>query len=102
LGDADLLLHIVDISNPNYREHIDSVEKILSELDLLTVNRVLVYNKIDSLEDGVFIPEDGIPISSINKTGFYELLLEIENRVKDKWAYFQLARASSIEGKIIT
>ncbi len=102
LGDADLLLHIVDISNPNYQEQIEAVEKILSELDLITINRILVYNKIDALPEEFHVPDDGISVSSLNKTGFDTLLQEIEFNVKDKWNYFQLERASSMEGKITT
>jgi GTP-binding protein HflX len=102
LGDADLLLHIVDISNQNYQEHINAVEKILLDLDLMQIDRILVYNKIDAMPGDFLIPNDGIGVSSLNKIGFEELLLEIETRVKDKWAYFQLARASSIDGNMIT
>ena len=102
LGDADLLLHIVDISNQNYQEHINAVEKILLDLDLMQIDRIIVYNKIDAMPIDFLIPNDGIGVSSLNKIGFEELLLEIESRVKDKWAYFQLARASSIEGNMIT
>lgn len=102
LGDADLLLHIVDISNQNYQEHINAVEKILLDLDLMQIDRIIVYNKIDAMPIDFLIPNDGIGVSSLNKIGFEDLLLEIETRVKDKWAYFQLARASSIEGNMIT
>ncbi len=102
LGDADLLLHIVDISNPNYQEHINAVEKILQDLDLMNIARVVVYNKVDSLPEDSFIPSDVIGVSSLYRLGFNELLLEIESRVQDKWAYLQLARASSIDGNITT
>lgn len=95
LGDADLLLHIVDVSSPNYREHITAVEKILSDLELISINRILVYNKIDALPHDAFIPEDGITVSSLHKKGFEVLLKEIEENVKDKWAYFQMERGHS-------
>lgn len=78
LGDSDLLLHVIDASNPNYLEHIKSVEKILFELNLSNINRIQIYNKIDILNENVIIPENEIKISSLNKTGLDDLLNLIE------------------------
>jgi GTP-binding protein HflX len=47
LGDADLLLHLVDISSPRFERQMASVERILGELELLDKNRILVFNKAD-------------------------------------------------------
>jgi GTP-binding protein HflX len=47
LEDADLLLHIIDISNPRYEEQIKSVEKILSDLNLQNTATIRVLNKMD-------------------------------------------------------
>ena len=46
--DADLLLHIVDISHPNFEEHIASVNQILSEIKSLDKPTIMVFNKIDA------------------------------------------------------
>ncbi|MFO7495743.1 MAG: GTPase HflX [Desulfobacterales bacterium] len=51
LESADLLLHVVDISNPRYQQQVDSVEKILEELDLATIPTIRVLNKKDRLDD---------------------------------------------------
>ncbi|WP_040254526.1 GTPase HflX [Psychroserpens mesophilus] len=45
--EADLLLHVVDISHPNFEEHIDSVNKILGEIDSSDKPTIMVFNKID-------------------------------------------------------
>jgi GTP-binding protein HflX len=50
LESADLLLHVVDISNPRYQQQVDSVEKILEELDLATIPTIRVLNKKDRLD----------------------------------------------------
>lgn len=50
LSDADLLLHVVDSSSPRFEQHIASVEKVLSDLDLLDTKRLLVFNKVDLLD----------------------------------------------------
>lgn len=49
LEDADLLIHLVDASNPRFEQHIASVEKILEELDLGHKPQLLVFNKIDKI-----------------------------------------------------
>jgi GTP-binding protein HflX len=46
--EADLLLHVVDISHANFEDHIASVNKILGEIDSLNKPSILVFNKIDA------------------------------------------------------
>ncbi|WP_055442193.1 GTPase HflX [Lacinutrix himadriensis] len=48
--EADLLLHVVDISHPNFEEHIESVNKILGEIDSTDKPMIMVFNKIDAYE----------------------------------------------------
>ncbi|PCJ97621.1 MAG: GTPase HflX [Flavobacteriaceae bacterium] len=45
--EADLLLHVVDISHPNFEDHIDSVTKILGEIESADKRTIMVFNKID-------------------------------------------------------
>ena len=49
LGDADLLLHVVDAADPAHEAHIAAVERILDELELHDKPRLLVFNKCDRL-----------------------------------------------------
>ncbi len=49
-ADADLLLHVVDASDPAKDDHIRTTEKLLAELELDAIPRVVVYNKADLLE----------------------------------------------------
>ena len=46
--EADILLHVVDISHPNFEEQIDVVNKTLAEIDSLDKPTVMVFNKIDA------------------------------------------------------
>lgn len=48
--EADLLLHVVDISHPNFEEHIESVNQILKEIKSLDKPTLMVFNKIDAHE----------------------------------------------------
>ena len=45
--EADLLLHVVDISHPNFEEHIESVNQILNDINSLDKPTLIVFNKID-------------------------------------------------------
>jgi GTP-binding protein HflX len=50
IADSSLILHVVDASNPNCFAQIESVEKILSQLDLIKIPRLIVLNKTDLLD----------------------------------------------------
>ena len=50
--EADLLLHVVDISHPNFEEHIASVHQILDEIKSADKKTIMVFNKIDQ-----YVPE---------------------------------------------
>ena len=47
--EADLLLHVVDISNPQHREQVDAVNAVLEEIGAAEVPQLLVHNKIDGV-----------------------------------------------------
>ncbi|WP_435624155.1 GTPase HflX [Flagellimonas sp.] len=57
--EADLLLHVVDISHPNFEEHIASVYKILDEIGSSEKKAIMVFNKIDQYVPET-IPEDDL------------------------------------------
>lgn len=48
--DADLLLHVIDASNPHYPEQMAEVQAVLREIGADTVPQLLVFNKLDALE----------------------------------------------------
>jgi len=84
LEDADLLLHLVDLSNPRFEEQINSVEKILADLDLARRPRLLVFNKVDQLpqfEVKAYCRRfEAVPISALDRTSFAPLLEEMQRR----------------------
>jgi len=51
IKEADLLLHVVDISHPHFRNLCDSVEEVLKELESFDKATILVLNKVDQLKD---------------------------------------------------
>jgi GTP-binding protein HflX len=52
LEDADLLLHVVDVSDPRFEEQMEAVDAILGDLHLDSVPKLAVFNKVDRLSDG--------------------------------------------------
>ncbi len=84
LEDADLLLHLVDLSNPRFDEQIKSVDKILDGLNLGTQQRLLVFNKIDKVpvEDLVHMCRryDAVAVSALKRDSFEPLLDSMQQR----------------------
>lgn len=78
--EADFLLHVVDVSHPNFEEQIVAVKEVLDELGILEKPAVLVYNKIDKLDGSCGLlrrlekenPEN-IAISALKGMGLPEL-----------------------------
>ncbi|TKS57439.1 GTPase HflX [Mesohalobacter halotolerans] len=56
--EADMLLHVVDISHPNFQDHIDSVNQILDEIDAQDKPCMMVFNKIDKYEPETIDEDD--------------------------------------------
>lgn len=71
LEDASLLIHLVDISNPQFENQIESVNKILHELGLDTKPVILVFNKIDKVTPNevqqICKRYDAVGISALDK-----------------------------------
>ena len=87
IAEADLLLHIVDITHPNAREQWHSVLDTLEVIGANDIPILTVLNKIDKLEpahseiDNFPDFNEAIPISSITGIGINELLMKIEKEL---------------------
>lgn len=82
LSYADLLLHVIDVSNPRWREQAEVVEKLIVELGAEKTPRIDVYNKSD-LYEGDILPhgEDIVSVSAKSGEGLDNLLAMIGKRV---------------------
>jgi GTP-binding protein HflX len=80
--DADLLLHVVDASDPSMSDHMRTTERLLGELDLATTPTLLVFNKADRLPPGdaerMAEERGGVAISATDRTSLHALLLRVE------------------------
>lgn len=86
---ADLLLHVLDASNPRYRQYKAAVDEVLSRLGCLDKPTVLVLNKIDALSgDGALDPVRERPgktvaISALRGSNLHGLYLKVEEALSD-------------------
>ncbi len=85
MQDADLILHVVDLSNPRFEQQMESVDNLLLELGLDTIPKLPVFNKADLVNAlwarAVAARFNGVMCSAINPGTFGDLLKEIEKRV---------------------
>ena len=89
--EADLLVHVVDISHPDFEEQISVVEKTLSDLGCADKPYMLVFNKIDAYtwtpqdEDDLTEPtRENISLEDLKKTWMAKVNEKLETR-NDKW-----------------
>jgi len=81
LEEADLLIHVVDASDPRHDEQAQAVERVLSTLDVAEKPRLLVYNKADRAPDvarTLALRDDGVAVSSVTRQGFPDLIARCE------------------------
>jgi GTP-binding protein HflX len=82
LVEADLLLHVIDIANPAWKEQVQVVENLLRDLELDTIPCLRVYNKMDRASREMCCHlDDGVCISAVNRATLQKLLPVIEQRL---------------------
>ncbi|MDD2298802.1 MAG: GTPase HflX [Fermentimonas sp.] len=94
--EADILLHIVDISHPAFQEQIDIVEKTLFEIDDTEKPTILVFNKIDAFTHTVKDEDDLTPKKRENYT-LDELKLSWFSKLKENCIFISAKEKENIE-----
>lgn len=100
--EADLLLHVVDMSNQDYFQQEQTVNKILKELDIQQIPQLTVYNKRD-LQHPDFVPTantNAILISAFNEGDQSKLKRKIEEEVIGMMESYHV-NVPSAEGKLL-
>ncbi|WP_456459652.1 GTPase HflX [Reichenbachiella sp.] len=91
--EADILLHVVDISHPSFEEHMQVVNDTLQELGAADKETIVVYNKIDQLtspgEDDNFDFVAGIDTASKNKTNIFISAVKKTNTAEFRKVIFE-------------
>lgn len=85
MEDADLLIHLVDASNPSFEKRIDTVRKLLDDIGLSTIPTLLVFNKADLMDvtEAANLARrfDAILVSALKPESLTPLLKELEMRL---------------------
>lgn len=86
LADADLLLHVIDAADPRVEDKKEAVEKLLEDLDLEEIPRLVVLNKVDLLSESqietLVTRFQGVPVSAAKRRGMRELIAAAEDRLE--------------------
>jgi len=85
LGDADLLLHVVDAADEHLEQKVQAVVGLLEDLDLGEIPRLTVVNKADLLPEGqaeaIARRYEGVAVSALRRKGFRDLIHAAEERL---------------------
>lgn len=87
--EADLLLHVVDISHPAYEEHMVTTQKVLAEIGAADVPQIVVFNKVDQLDDKLLakvmrrVHRGSVVLSAQNMTDVLDLRDHVYNHFKE-------------------
>lgn len=92
---ANLLLHVVDASDPNWASHVEDVNTVLAEIDANTIPQLLVMNKLDRLTEDA-VPHDRmiqdpnglvtkIWVSALKGEGLEQLQTVLHDRLSGNW-----------------
>ena len=88
LEEADLLLHVIDVSNPSFEDQILAVDRILEDLDLKGKRYLRIFNKSDLFTEGETVLDnlcrrfDAISLSALNPRTFPPLLKKLEEEIR--------------------
>ena len=101
--DADLLLHVVDASSPNYPEQIAEVQRVLAEIGAADIPQVLVFNKLDALENDrlPLQPEDTFDLAGVQTPRIFLSAVTGEGVPLLRQQLARLAMAEPVQAKAL-
>lgn len=88
---ADLLLHVVDASHPEYRAQYDTVNQLIKDLDMDDLPQAIIFNKKDQCSEETDVPVSGHPsvfVSSRNSEDKLKLKQLLFDQIKATLSYY--------------
>ncbi|CAO2835658.1 unnamed protein product [Amaranthus hypochondriacus] len=95
ISESSLVVHVVDISHPLAKQQIDAVDKVLSELDVISVPILMVWNKVDKVSEPEKIMsearnrENVVCLSALNGDGLDDFCNAIQEKLKDSMVWIE-------------
>jgi len=96
VSDADLLLHVMDVTHPQVMRQVDAVYETLADINAANKPTINVLNKIDLLPDPNVVPaslnrlDNPVAISALEGKGLQRLLARIESLLEDQMAHLDV------------
>ena len=87
---VDLLVHVIDASNPNHEEHEKTVLAIMNDLDMLDIPRLTIYNKADKAENFTLTLTPYVLISAKNENSRTVLQNALLNKMRELFVPFRI------------
>ena len=84
ITEADLIIHVVDSSNPDFEKQIKTTNEVLAQIGVVNIPTIYAFNKIDKLDNYFYVPSDypdAIRTSAINNRGIESLIKKVEENV---------------------
>jgi len=107
IAEADLLIHVVDVTHPNAREQANSVNETLKEIHADHIPTIIALNKIDQLPDpssaraAVELFPKAVAISALQGVGFTDLMHLIESELFENFTDISV-QIPYTEGQLIS
>ncbi|XP_023535562.1 uncharacterized protein LOC111796964 isoform X2 [Cucurbita pepo subsp. pepo] len=95
ISESSLLVHVVDISHPLAEQQIEAVDKVLSELDVSSIPKLMVWNKVDKVSDPQHIRleaekrGDVVCVSALSGDGLDEFCNAVQGKLKDSMVWVE-------------
>jgi GTP-binding protein HflX len=105
--DADLLLHVADVSSPTAESQIEVVHEVLEEVECADKPRVLVLNKMDQLDDALRVPllrqkaPESFTVSALSGVGLRQLAACVQQILDSRQVELTVETAAG-NGKLIS
>jgi len=107
LHEADMLLHVIDIGNPDFENHIAAVEKILAELQIHDKPTLRVFNKEDLFADKELLARlcarfQAVAISALRPETLFPLLEKMEALISERrrWNHHPGPHPSHVDSRL--
>ncbi|MBP5551226.1 MAG: GTPase HflX [Bacilli bacterium] len=84
ITEADLIVHVVDASNPEFEKQIQTTNEVLAEIGVINIPTIYAFNKIDKVDNYLYVPSDYTKVtrtSTVTNRGIETLIKEIEVEV---------------------
>ncbi|XP_047327684.1 GTPase HflX [Impatiens glandulifera] len=95
IAESSLIVHVVDISHPLAEQQIEAVDKVLSQLDVSSIPKLIVWNKVDQASDPKKVRleadkrEDTLCISALTGDGLDEFCEVVQEKLKDSMVWVE-------------